>query len=194
LNFLGPISLETGKSGTTGSMPPTLASGLAISYTDRVTVTFPVTVSYGLISGTQLINTAAVNASEMITPALASATISVQNAAPLAVDDGGTGFGTDKSTPITTTSALANDSDPNGDALTISSLDTGGTKGLVMNNGNGTFAYDPNGQFDALEAGEQASDTFYTVSDGHGGSDTASVIITIYGELARFIYLPLIIR
>jgi hypothetical protein len=54
--------------------------------------------------------------------------------------------------------------------------------GLVTDNGDGTFTYDPNGAFDDLGAGQTASDSFeYTVDDGNGGSDTATVTITVNG-------------
>ncbi len=78
---------------------------------------------------------------------------------------------------------LANDTDPDtGDVLTVSGVDTSGTLGEVPWNADGSFTYDPNGQFEDLAVGETATDTFtYTVSDGHGGSDTASVTITISG-------------
>ena len=51
--------------------------------------------------------------------------------------------------------------------------------GMVTNNGNGTFSYDPNGAFASLKAGATATDTFhYTVTDGAGVSSTATVTIT----------------
>ena len=38
---------------------------------------------------------------------------------------------------------------------------------------------DPNGRFESLAAGATTTDTFtYTVSDGQGGTDTATVSIT----------------
>ncbi len=77
---------------------------------------------------------------------------------------------------------LSNDVDLNGDELVISAIDTSQTLGTVTDNGNGTFTYDPNGQFAYLGVGETATDTFeYTVSDGNGGEDTATVTVTISG-------------
>ena len=77
---------------------------------------------------------------------------------------------------------LANDTDPD-DPLTVTSMDTSRTLGSVSWWGtNGSFLYNPNRQFERLAVGETAIDTFtYTVSDGKGGSDTATVIITIEG-------------
>jgi VCBS repeat-containing protein len=63
------------------------------------------------------------------------------------------------------------------------SVDTAGTKGMVVNNGDGTFRYDPNGQFESLASGETATDTFaYTVTDNHGASSTKTATVTIHGE------------
>lgn len=108
------------------------------------------------------------------------------NAVPVAENDDITvlpqGFVTDEDSPFTTANVLTNDADGEGDALNITALDTTGLLGLVTDNGDGTFNYDPNGAFDGLNAGETATDSFgYTVSDGNGGSDTATVTITING-------------
>ncbi len=182
LNFFGPITLEPPEAGSVGLSPPTLASNLTISNVQHITLTFPVTVSYGLVSGTELINTAAFSSSEVITPMLSSVTVTVQNAAPIAQDDSGAGFTTDEDTIFTTGSVLDNDTDPNGDILVVAGLNTTGTLGLVTDNGDGAFGYDPNGQFEYLAVGEQVSDTFtYTVSDGHGGTDTATVTVKVTG-------------
>lgn len=54
--------------------------------------------------------------------------------------------------------------------------------GMVTDNGDGTFAYDPNGQFEWLAAGEAAIDTFaYTIGDGNDGTAAAVVTITVGG-------------
>jgi VCBS repeat-containing protein len=103
-------------------------------------------------------------------------------AAPLAVDDGGVGFTTSEDTPFTTASVLANDFDPDGDLLAVDSYALSGTLGLVSNNGDGTFAYYPNGQFESLAEGQQAVELFtYVISDSTGLTDTALVSITVLG-------------
>ena len=78
---------------------------------------------------------------------------------------------------------LTNDSDPAaGDTLAVVSINTTGTLGLVTHNGDGTFTYNPNGQFESLADGQTATDTFtYTISDGDGSFSTATVTITITG-------------
>lgn len=110
-------------------------------------------------------------------------TINGANDAPTAVDNGSPGFTTDQDSLVTTASVLTNDSDPDtSDTLSVLSFDDSGTSGLVGDNGDGTFDYDPNGQFDGLAAGQSATDAFsYTVSDGNGGTDAAIVTITING-------------
>jgi len=105
------------------------------------------------------------------------------NTAPTGVADDGVGFTTRWDTPFTTANVLTNDTDPDPtDTLSVVSINTTGTQGQVTNNGDGTFDYDPNGQFDGLAAGASDADTFeYTVEDNHGATDTAIVTITVNG-------------
>ena len=48
-----------------------------------------------------------------------------------AVDDGGAGFGTGEDTAFTTASVLTNDTDANGDPLSVVSIDETATRGRV---------------------------------------------------------------
>jgi VCBS repeat-containing protein len=83
---------------------------------------------------------------------------------------------TDKHTAIDV-DVLSSDSDPDGGTLSVTAVNTTGTLGSVSINGNGTIHYDPNGQFNALSAGQTATDTFgYTVTDG---VQTASATVTV---------------
>jgi uncharacterized repeat protein (TIGR01451 family) len=203
LNIAGPINLEPPLSGTVGSTPPLLVTELTIGASEKVTITIPVSISFGLARGTVITNTAWITSNEVMTPFYGSATITVANSPPDAVDDPAVGseasYTTDEDTPITTTSVLINDTDLDGDILSVVSFDAASTKGLVTNKGDGTFSYDPNDQFEELAAGEQATDTFtYTISDGHGGTDTAMVTIKIIGKDEEqdefFIYLPVVVK
>jgi uncharacterized delta-60 repeat protein/uncharacterized repeat protein (TIGR01451 family) len=185
LSLVGPVTLDPPTAGIEGA-PPTLVSSLKLSAGQGVTVAMPVTVELGLAGGTAITNTAWLTSSQVVAPVVARVTITVANAPPVAQDDGGTGFATHKDTAFTTGSVLTNDSDPNGDALSVASLDDSDTVGQVTKNHDGTFGYDPDGQFDVLLPGQQATDTFaYTVTDGaaHGGplTDSATVTITITG-------------
>ncbi len=113
-----------------------------------------------------------------------TATLTVNNLDPTGNADGGAGFTTNEDAAFTTANVLTNDSDPNSlDVLSVSGLDLTGTSGLVLDKGDGTFLYDPAGQFDALALGQQTTDSFsYNLSDGDGGSASAVVTITINGR------------
>ena len=89
--------------------------------------------------------------------------------------------------------AFANDSDPDGDELTVVAINdsTGdvGTEITLPSGANvtlesdGTYSYEPAGEFESLSHGESASDTFeYTVSDGRGHTESATVTIIVHGE------------
>jgi CSLREA domain-containing protein len=94
--------------------------------------------------------------------------VCLSNAAPDAVDDSATFEVNSGSHGI---DVLANDTDPDLDALTITSV-TQGTHGTVVNNGT-SVSYTANGNF-------TGSDTFtYTIDDGHGHTDTATVTIAV---------------
>jgi VCBS repeat-containing protein len=91
-------------------------------------------------------------------------------------------FSADISDPADTVTVTAAYSDADLSDTHSISIDTSGTAGLVTDNGDGTFSYDANGQFEHLAAGETATDTFtYTVDDGNGGTDTETVTVTITG-------------
>ncbi len=89
------------------------------------------------------------------------------NTAPVAADDSAT---TDEDTAVTV-NVLANDTDVDGDTLSIASV-TQGTNGSVTEDGT-SVTYTPDTGFSGI-------DTFtYTASDGNGGSDTATVTVTV---------------
>ncbi|MGC9371460.1 MAG: Ig-like domain-containing protein [Paracoccaceae bacterium] len=102
------------------------------------------------------------------------------NDAPTANDDSGV-VGEDG--PGIVIDLLGNDTDPDGsDVLAVDSFDFSGLQGSVTDNGDGTVTYDPDGAFEDLDSGETALDSFtYTVGDGHGGADTATVNVTVEG-------------
>jgi len=78
---------------------------------------------------------------------------------------------TAQDTPVTI-NVLANDSDPDGNPLTIVSV-TQGANGLVTTNGNGMVTYSPAMNF-------FGADHFtYTISNGQGGSATGMVSVTV---------------
>jgi len=92
---------------------------------------------------------------------------------------------------LTGTSVLANDSDMdstlaialvNGVAAAFGSVVTLTSGAKLTVNADGTYSYDPNHVFDALNTGQSATDSFtYTLSGGHLVTGTATVTITING-------------
>jgi uncharacterized repeat protein (TIGR01451 family) len=75
INFVGPISLDPPSAGTPGSAPPILANGLTIGAGQRITVSFPVTVSY--IAGFVVTNTASITSTEVSQAAEDSVSVSI---------------------------------------------------------------------------------------------------------------------
>jgi outer membrane protein assembly factor BamB len=91
-----------------------------------------------------------------------------ENSAPIAVADAAI---TLEDNPVTI-DVLTNDSDSDGDALTITAV-TGSTNGSVVNNQGNDVIYVPSQHFNG-------NDSFtYSVSDGKGGSDEATVNVVI---------------
>ena len=120
-----------------------------------------------------------------------SVSVLAANDPPTAAADADT---TQQGTPISIAApgVLENDSDPNGDPLSVSAVngspsDVGqqislASGALLTIETNGAYSYAPNGAFDNLSDGETASDSFtYTASDGNGGTHQASVSLTIEG-------------
>lgn len=92
----------------------------------------------------------------------------VVNGAPTAANDS---VMTNEDQPVAI-DVTGNDSDPNGDALTVSSV-TQPANGTAAANASGTISYTPNANF-------HGTDTFtYTVSDPDGETATATVTVTV---------------
>lgn len=93
------------------------------------------------------------------------------NEAPVAADD----TISTQSGMAVTFDPLANDSDVDGDFLSISRF-TNGANGTVADDQGGGLTYTPDADF-------TGADSFtYDVSDGNGGTDTAEVLITVQAE------------
>ncbi|PIW31258.1 MAG: hypothetical protein COW30_00110, partial [Rhodospirillales bacterium CG15_BIG_FIL_POST_REV_8_21_14_020_66_15] len=120
-------------------------------------------------------------------------TITGTNDAPVAVADTGT---TDEASVLTVDAAnglLANDADVDtSDILTVSAVDgialdvgnpvTLSNGGVITINLDGSYSFDPSGQFEDLTDGETRTETVtYTVSDGQGGTSDATLTVTVTG-------------
>ncbi|UCH63379.1 MAG: tandem-95 repeat protein, partial [Fidelibacterota bacterium] len=103
-----------------------------------------------------------------------SISVGAANDPPVAVNDEAA---TDEDTPVTI-DVLANDTDDDGDALSVASV-TQGANGSVVINVDGTVTYTPNENF-------SGSDSFtYTATDGELVSDPAmvTVLVNLAGDL-----------
>ena len=124
------------------------------------------------------------------------------NQAPTATDDAGK---TDPATILRasdTTSLLANDMDADGDTLTISrvggtaaTLAAGNRGGNVVSGegfgvfniqASGAWAFNPRTDFNDLAAGASRTvSAIYEISDGNGGTDTATLRVTVTAAAAN---------
>ncbi|WP_209857379.1 DUF4082 domain-containing protein [Rhizobium herbae] len=98
---------------------------------------------------------------------------STQNAAPVAVAD--PGYSATLNTPLTiqASALLANDTDPDGDTLTITGV-SGGVNGLAsFNSQTNTVTFTPTTGYTG------AASFTYSISDGRGGTASATVNLTV---------------
>jgi VCBS repeat-containing protein len=119
------------------------------------------------------------------------------NTAPIAVNDTlSIGEDTPSASGDVTPGTTAQDRDADGDTLTVIGVATGvqpsaagnvntplaGTWGTLLLDGFGAYTYAPSAAAQALDPGQTVTDTFtYTISDGRGGSATATLVISVVG-------------
>ena len=123
----------------------------------------------------------------------------VGNPAPTATDNTGIvtedGTLTDSGNVIADNDGFGSDSDPDGDALNVSAIEgsvlnvgvtVAGSYGDIVVNSDGTYTYtldNANLAVEALSDTDSLTESFsYTVSDGEGGTDSATLTITINGS------------
>ena len=138
-------------------------TGGAISYTPAAGYSGADSFTYTISDGRG--GTATASVAVTVNPAADS------NQAPVAVnDDGGVLKGYDTDIDV-----LANDSDPDGDALTVIAVEhTGPGNATITINSDNTVHYQS-------IHGYSGNDTFeYTISDGHGGTAKATVTVYVY--------------
>jgi hypothetical protein len=120
-------------------------------------------------------------------------TITGENDPPEAIDDAYSTFA-DEVLTVNAPGVLANDTDIDNDVLVVSEVNgnaaavgtqiTLASGALLTLNADGSFTYDANGAFDALPVDAVATDSFtYTISDGNGSTDTATVVINVNSAL-----------
>jgi VCBS repeat-containing protein len=116
--------------------------------------------------------------------ATATVTVSGSNDTPVLVHDSFPASA-DEVFSIPAPGVLQNDSDPDGNVLSVISSDSVSSRGATVQvSPDGRFEYFPNNvpAFRALRAGEKLQDTFtYVVSDGAGGTAQGTVTINVNG-------------
>ena len=103
------------------------------------------------------------------TPSTVTVTIQGTNDGPIALPDTAA---TNEDVPVTF-AVLGNDSDPDGDVLTVTGATVDPTKGTVTVNPDGTLTFTP-----ASNVNGPVTIT-YTISDGHGGTTTTTATVNI---------------
>ncbi len=170
----GSTVISPASAGGTAGTPPNLASGITVVTDSVVSVVFAVTVDEPLAVGTAIENTAAVTSAEVSTATLASVTIIVENAAPVAHD------GTNTTPEDTVVTGTLSATDANGDGLiySIASQPANGTVTLVLTGGTlhiptSQYIYTPTQNFNG-------EDTFtFTATDGISNSNVGVVTVTV---------------
>ena len=153
------VTAATSPNGTV-----TINANGTLSFTPAANFNGATTISYTISDGNGGSDTATVFVN--VTPV---------NDAPDAIDDGSAATplltvaeDSGASAPIT---VLANDVDVDGDTLTVTAATS--PNGTVTINANGTLSFTPAANFNG------ATTISYTISDGNGGSDTATVFVNV---------------
>ena len=153
-----PLSIQGTPTSTAGGTVTVNPDG-TIDYTPPADFNGTDTITYTVTDPDGLTDTATI-----------TVTVTPVNDAPVAVDDADT---TDEDTPVTI-DVLGNDTDVDGDTLTISSVGTPSNGTATIQGGQ--IVYTPNANF-------SGTDTFtYTVTDPDGLTDTATVTVTVGEE------------
>ncbi|MCK5829036.1 MAG: tandem-95 repeat protein, partial [Methylococcales bacterium] len=134
-----------------------------ISYTPNADFTGTETFEYTISDGNGGTDTANVTVE-----------VGSDNKAPEAVDDSASAEGGEK----VVVDVLGNDTDPNGDDLTITNV-ADPEHGTAVITGDGKISYTPDVNFNGTESFE------YTISDGNGGTDTATVVVDVNKDSAK---------
>ena len=145
------------------SLDPSQFNDLAEGASETITVTFNLVDDFGAS-----------------VPNTLTLTITGTNDAPVVQDV--TGTATEDGAPVTVAFS-ADDADSDDDAGSLAyTITSDPAEGSVVNNGNGTFSFDPGADFQNLAAGETREITFgYEATDAHGASTPGSVTITVTG-------------
>src|SRR5207247_1981404 len=151
-----PLTFAIVTQGTKGTVTVNALTG-AYTYTPNANANGPDSFTFKVNDGTVDSNIATV-----------TVTITAVNDPPVANTDAAT---TAEDTPVTI-AVLGNDTDVDGDTLSVSGV-SAPSHGSVIANADGTITYTPAANYNGADA------FTYTIGDGHGGTATGTVTVTI---------------
>jgi large repetitive protein len=195
---LKPYIIDPDDEPVTFTTTSPLPAGLTLNPDGTITGTVDPEASQGGDPTNPGFYTITVNVSDGTTTTPLTVRIDVSNPPPVAVDDTNS-VGEDEAsvTGNVITDALTGDKDtaPDSDLLTVTAAEQAGNPiaigtpfttaggGLLTLNADGSYTFEPGNSYNGLDAGETAKELItYTVSDGNGGTDTATLEITINGD------------
>lgn len=170
LLFGGSVTL-TGDSGSVAEDAgdlPTILSEADIAAGGQITLTFPLTVATGIKGGTTLTLRSTIRSDQHAPSDPYSLSVLVRNVSPTLLPDTAT---TAHHTPLTLY-PLDNDTDGNGDTLTIVDISVPDRGGQATVDG-AAIAYTPRKTFAGVES------FTYTVADGAGKTAVSTITITV---------------
>ncbi len=182
------------------NQPGAIVSGSSVVFTRAVAINPSLTVQFPIVDDPNfepqedfsIVLSNAVSAGLGADTAVITIDVS-DNSPPVATDDALATLETAVASVNVITDGVG-DTDAEGHTLTLTRIDTtpiavGGTTHILASGAtvtalpNGQITYDPNGAFVSLADGQTAMETFtYEIDDGFGGTDTATVTVTITGE------------
>ncbi|MGH1420152.1 MAG: Ig-like domain-containing protein, partial [Hyphomicrobiaceae bacterium] len=178
------VTAQTGVAGSNGGTFSIDAAGVVTFDPDgdfedlAVGATRDTTLTYEISDGNGGTDTATI-----------TVTVTGVNDAPTATDDAFTGVTEDDGAAILGNALAADngsgiDSDPDGDALMVTAQTgvAGSNGGTFSIDAAGVVTFDPDGDFEDLAVGATRDTTLtYEISDGNGGTDTATITVTVTG-------------
>ena len=120
----------------------------------------------------RILNVSVNDGADQSASVLSRITITAVNDLPIAGADGVYNIFEDQSATFAPALLLANDSDPDGDILSIISV-SGASNGIVSISGSGDIVFDPGSEYSGIAGFD------YVISDGNGGNATGSVSLNV---------------
>jgi len=178
---LGSLSANDGAGYNAGTGVWTITGTAAAVNTALANVTFTPVVND--FSGSFSIATHVADSATHVASGTKTVTVTAVNDLPVAAPDHGSTTSEDAIQIFTNADLVGNDTDVDSDDLQVVAVASVSNFGAAVTvDAQGDVTYDPAGALDYLSEGVGVTDTFtYTVSDGHGGTDTASVAVYLAG-------------